>query len=350
MSVKITQVSTALPQFYKETPEIIPFVEQWLDGQEERLKRKTIKIFEGAGVDRRYSIMDPVEVFTHSSFQDRNDIYKREVVPLAKKALTEALEKNNWSPDQLDYIITVSCTGIMIPSIDAFLINELGLRQDIVRLPVTEMGCVAGISGLIYAEQFLRANPNKRAAVIAVEAPTATFQLEDYSMTNMVSAAIFGDGCACVTLSSHPDDKGVKILGHEMYHFPDATRMMGFDLVNSGLQMVLDKQVPETISAHFPKIIYPFLEKHDLEIKDIDHLVFHPGGKKIVQTVEDLFADLGKNVNETKEVLRKYGNMSSATVLFVLKAFMDKGCEEGSKGLMLSFGPGFTAQRILIEW
>jgi predicted naringenin-chalcone synthase len=350
MSVKIKTVATALPKYYKETKEILPFVEQWLTGQDERLRRKTIKIFEGAAVDKRYSIMDPVEVFTRTSFEDRNDIYRREVVPLASKALSKALNQSGWEAQDLDYIITVSCTGIMIPSIDAYLINDFKMRQDIVRLPVTEMGCVAGISGLIYADNFLRANPGKKAAVIAVEAPTATFQLNDFSMANMVSAAIFGDGCACVLLSSCEDEVGPAIKAHEMYHFPDATHMMGFDLVNSGLKMVLDKAVPETISAHFPKIIHPFLEKQGLTIEDIEHLIFHPGGKKIVQTVEALFSELGKNIDDTKEVLRLYGNMSSATVLFVLERFMSREIEADSKGLMLSFGPGFTAQRILLEW
>ncbi|MFT7386282.1 MAG: alkylresorcinol/alkylpyrone synthase, partial [Nonlabens sp.] len=321
MSVKIKSVATVTPKYYKETKDILPFVEEWLSGQDERLRRKTLKIFEGAGVDKRYSIMDPIEVFTRTSFQDRNDIYKREVVPLAQTALEKALGKASWNAQELDYIITVSCTGIMIPSIDAYLINSMGMRQDIVRLPVTEMGCVAGISGLIYAENFLRANPNKKAAVIAIEAPTATFQLDDFSMANMVSAAIFGDGCACVLLSSCEEDKGPTIKAHEMYHFPDATHMMGFDLVNSGLQMVLDKSVPETIASHFPAIIHPFLEKNGLTINDIDHLIFHPGGKKIVQTVEELFHKLGKNIDDTKEVLRIYGNMSSATVLFVLERF-----------------------------
>lgn len=351
MSVIIKSVATVTPQYFKETAEILPFVETWLADQDERLRRKTIKIFEGAAVDKRYSIMDPIEVFTRTSFEDRNDIYKREVVPLAKTALEKALSKASWNPQDLDYIITVSCTGIMIPSIDAYLINEMDMRQDIVRLPVTEMGCVAGISGLIYADNFLRANPGKKAAVIAIEAPTATFQINDFSMANMVSAAIFGDGCACVLLSSVEGDQGPAIKGHEMYHFPDATHMMGFDLVESGLKMVLDKEVPEAIASHFPAIIHPFLKKHDLEIKDVDHLIFHPGGKKIVQTVEALFSDLGKNINDTKEVLRLYGNMSSATVLFVLERFMNKpSVKKGDLGLMLSFGPGFTAQRVLLEW
>lgn len=351
MSVKIISVATQTPQFYKETKDILPFVESWLADQDERLRRKTLKIFESAAVDKRYSIMDPIEVFTSTSFEDRNTIYAREVVPLAQKAIEKALEKAAWKAQDLDYIITVSCTGIMIPSIDAYLINSMKMRQDIVRLPVTEMGCVAGISGLIYASNFLKANPGKKAAVLAVEAPTATFQLNDYSMANMVSAAIFGDGCACVLLSSDEQDAGPEVLGHEMYHFPDATHMMGFDLVNSGLKMVLDKEVPETIAAHFPAIIHPFLDKMGYTMNDVDHLIFHPGGKKIVQTVEALFSDLGKNINDTKEVLRQYGNMSSATVLFVLERFMNRtDVKKGDKGLMLSFGPGFTAQRILIQW
>lgn len=135
-----------------------------------------------------------------------------------------------------------------------------------------------------------------------------------------------------------------------MYHFYDAEHMMGFNLRNTGLQMVLDKSVPETIAAHFPQIINPFLERNNLKMEHIDHLIFHPGGKKIVQTVEELFGKLGKNIEDTKEVLRLYGNMSSATVLYVLERFMDKKLPKGDLGLMLSFGPGFTAQRILLKW
>ncbi|MDG1040036.1 MAG: type III polyketide synthase [Polaribacter sp.] len=350
MSVKITAVAKQLPKYYRETKDIIPFVKVWMQGQEERFQRKVIKLFEGAGVDKRYSIMDPEEVFTATTFEEKNNIYTREVIQLAEKSLQKSLEKANLSPTDIDFIITVSCTGIMIPSVDAYLINSLGMKQDVVRLPVTEMGCAAGVSGIIYAKNFLKANPNKRAAVVAVEAPTATFQLEDFSMTNIVSAAIFGDGASSVILSSNENDQGPKIIDEAMYHFYGATKMMGFNLVNSGLQMILDKEVPQKIADHFPEIIHPFLEQNALKISDVDHLIFHPGGKKIVQTVEDLFGVLGKNINDTKEVLRLYGNMSSATVLYVLERFMDRNPAKGERGLMLSFGPGFSAQRILLEW
>lgn len=350
MKVKITSVAKQLPKYYKETKDIIPFVKLWMQNQETRFQRKVIKLFEGAGVDKRYSIMDPEEVFTATSFEEKNDIYTREVVQLAEQSLKKSLEKASLKPTDIDYIITVSCTGIMIPSVDAYLINSLGMKQDIVRLPVTEMGCAAGVSGIIYAKNFLKANPNKRAAVIAVEAPTATFQLEDFSMTNIVSAAIFGDGASAVILSSYQEDEGPTIIDEAMYHFYDATNMMGFKLVNTGLQMILDKEVPQKIADHFPAIIHPFLENNNLTINDVDHLIFHPGGKKIVQTVEELFGVLGKNIEDTKEVLRLYGNMSSATVLYVLERFMDRNPQKGERGIMLSFGPGFSAQRVLLEW
>ena len=350
MSVKIISVSKALPEFTRNTDEIIPFLDAWLSGQDDRFIRKVKKIFENAGVHRRYSIMSPEEVFSDLSFAERNNIYFRESIKLGGQCLTAALEKANWQSQDLDYIITVSCTGIMIPSLDAYLINALGMRRDIIRLPVTEMGCAAGVSGILYAKNFLKANPGKRAAVVAVESPTATFQLNDFSMANIVSAAIFGDGAACVLLSSHADDDGPEVVDEEMYHFDNAEQMMGFKLTNTGLQMLLDVAVPDTIAEHFPEIIHPFLNKNGLDIGGVDHLIFHPGGKKIIQVVEMLFSGLGKNIDDTKEVLRLYGNMSSATVLYVLERIMDTQPSLGETGLMLSFGPGFTAQRILLRW
>jgi predicted naringenin-chalcone synthase len=203
---------------------------------------------------------------------------------------------------------------------------------------------------MIYANNFLKANPNKRAVVIAIESPTSTFQIEDFSMVNIVSAAIFGDGCACTILSSYEEEEGPEIIDEAMYHFYDSEHMMGFELKNSGLQMVLDKEVPEKIATHFPKFVHPFLERNNLSIEDVDHLIFHPGGKKIVQTIEELFGSLGKNIDITKAVLKDYGNMSSATVLYVLERFINQGVKKGDIGLMLSFGPGFTAQRLLLKW
>ena len=150
MSVKIISVAKQLPKYTRPTKEIIPWVKLWMSGQEERFQRKVMKLFEGAGVDRRYSIMDAQEVFAKTSFEEKNEIYVREVTQLAEQSLIKSLEKAKLEPTEIDYIITVSCTGMMIPSVDAYVINSLGMRQDIVRLPVTEMGCAAGVSGIIF--------------------------------------------------------------------------------------------------------------------------------------------------------------------------------------------------------
>ncbi|AEV31686.1 putative naringenin-chalcone synthase [Owenweeksia hongkongensis DSM 17368] len=349
-TTKILATAKALPPHTKTTEEILPVVEAWLAEQPKRFRDKVLRIFKYAQVDRRYSIMDLEDVFTKTSFEEKNKHYAIEMTKLAELALQKALDKAELQPTDIDFIITTSCTGIMIPSVDAFLINSLKMKQDVVRMPITEMGCAAGVSALIYAHDLLKSNPGKRAAIVALESPTSTFQLDDFSMTNMVSAAIFGDGVAA-TILGPSDDKVLPVIKDTgMYHFFDELHMMGFNLTNGGLQMVLDPSVPEKIQEHFDDILLPFLERNQLEIKDLEHFIFHPGGKKIVKMVEDLLHDMGKNINITKEVLRIYGNMSSATVLYVLEEYLNKEIPAGEKGLMLSFGPGFSAQRVLLEW
>jgi len=348
---KIRAVAKALPPFHRPTEEILPLVEQWLSGQEERFRQKVLRLFRYAEVDHRYSIMSPEEVFTETSFEDKNRLYAERMTDLAESALKEALYKAGLEPGDLDLIITTSCTGIMIPSVDAHLVNRLRLRRDILRLPVTEMGCGGGTSALIYAQEMLRHEGARHAAVIALESPTSTFQLQDFSMTNMVSAALFGDGVACAILGPAPDTLAPSIVHSGMYHFYDDPHMMGFHLRNSGLQMILDPAVPEKIEAQLDDILSPFLAEQELNLADIQHFIFHPGGKKIVRLVEEKLAAVGGQINHTKAVLRRYGNMSSATVLYVLQEFLEKeNTQTEDYGLMLSFGPGFSAQRLLLQW
>ena len=348
-NVKVLSVAQALPEFTRPTADALPYLDIWLADESQRFRDKVKRIFKYSQVEQRYSIMPIEEVFTNSTFEDKNERFNKAAIELGKKALLVAVEKAEISLQDIDYIITTCCTGFMIPSVDAYIINDLKLRQDIIRLPITEMGCAAGVSAMIYANNLLKGNPGKTAAIISIESPTSTFQHNDFSMTNMVSAAIFGDGAACTILGSS-DKLLPTIVDTSMYHFYNEERMMGFDLTNSGLKMVLDVEVPDKIEERLLEILVPFLNNHNLTFADIQHFVFHPGGKRIVQLVEDLVKPLGKNIDDTKEVLRAFGNMSSATVLFVLKRFMEKKIKDGDKGLMLSFGPGFSAQQILLEW
>jgi len=348
-SSKILSVAIEAPQYSSSTEEIIPYVKKWLNGNSDRYIKKAIKIFEMSNIQTRHSIMPIHEVFTPTSFEDKNDLFIREMKILTSKALIRALKKANISPGELDAIITVSCTSFMIPSMDAYLINELQLRQDILRLPVTEMGCAGGTSSLIYAEQYLKANPGNKLAIVSFESPTATFQHNDDSMTNIISASLFGDGVAAVILGESKELLP-QIIDSTMFHIYDEEDLMGFKLTNSGLKMVLDPEVPNKIESNFDLFLLPFLNRNDLKLENLDHLLFHPGGKKIIQLIEGRFRQFGKSLGTTKKVLHDYGNMSSSTILYVLNAFLKKEIKPEENGLMLSFGPGFSAQLVLLRW
>lgn len=349
ITVKILGSGIALPPYTESTEETLEHVKRWISGLDQRMQDKILRIFRNARVNRRYSIMPGHEVFAKTPFHVRNQKYAEGIIRLGEEALKNALENAGIKPEELDFLITTSCTGIMIPSVDAYLVNRLRLRSDLIRLPVTEMGCAGGTSGITYAYQFLKNNPGKKAAVLSLESPTSTFQVNDYEMANVVSAAIFGDGAACVILGE-TEKTAPAIEQTRFYHFFDEERMMGFDLCETGLKMVLDVAVPEKIAQHFPQIVFPFLESCGIQPEEVKHYIFHPGGKRILQAVEQLLGDYQPDLDVTYGVLANHGNMSSATVLYVLHEYLKKDIPAGDRGLMLSFGPGFTAQILALKW
>lgn len=351
-SARLLSVAHAVPPHTRSTAELLPLVTLWLHGQPERFREKVLRLFKYSGVDRRYSIFSAEEVFTPIPFATRNRIYVERLLPLAEQAIRQAADQAKVGLGEFDAIISTSCTGICIPGLDAALINRLGLRQDVLRLPVFQMGCAGGVAGMIYAQSLLRGGACKRVLLLAMESPVATLQVDDFSMANMVSAAIFGDGVAAAVLSCDNtlSTPVPSIVDSSMYHFPDAERLMGFDLVESGLKMVLAPDVPATILAHLESIILPILARNELTPEQITQYLFHPGGRKILQSVDEWLAGFGKAVPLSHEVLRDHGNMSSATILYIIERALQGSHEAGESAFVLSFGPGFTAQRALLRW
>lgn len=348
---RIVHTEICKPDNTYTTDEIIAVADRlWLSKVDELTRRKALKIFKGAKIDERCSVVDLETVFSDLSFEEKNNIYKKEMVRYGKRVLERALKNSGTKPEQLDFIITTSCTGFMIPSVDAYLVDELGLRGDIIRLPVTEMGCAGGTSALIYADQFLKANPDKTCAILTLEIPSITFQLNDLDASNLVSTAIFSDGFACAILKGGEGD-GAHIVDTDMYHFKGGEYLMGFNLTNSGLKIILDKDVPSAIEGNFEDIFLPFLKRNGYGVADIDNYMFHPGGKKIIQMVEAYISDFQKDISESKWVLENHGNMSSATIMHIFeKVNREREIKKGQTGYMLAFGPGFMAQSILLEW
>lgn len=348
---KILGVSTVLPGYEYTTEEILNTMDkEWLSQINPDIRRVAIKIMNSAEIEKRHSAFPLATVFKDQSFKEKNDLYIKAAIDLAEKALAKALRDTNTSPDELDFIITTSCTGFMIPSVDAYLVDKLKLRRNIKRLPVTEMGCAAGISAMIYAHDFLKANPGSKGAVVSVELPSITFQKDDFSMENLVSTAIFADGAAAVILASESSQTAPMIVDTDMYHFPNTTHLMGYELWNSGLKIVLDRDVPDAIQGHFEDLFLPFLAKNNLRVEDVQNYMFHPGGKKIIARVEDYIGRFGKDISDSKAVLHERGNLSSATILHILERVLNKPHDKGELGYMLAFGPGFSAQSLLLKW
>ena len=348
--VKVRGVSVVRPEFEYTTTEILAYLEQtWFKKMPPAVRRMAVRIIEGSEIERRAAPFPIETVFSDLTFKEKNDLYTQAAIQLAEQALTKVLTHSHTQPGEIDYIITTSCTGFMIPSVDAYLIDRLGLRQNVRRLPVTEMGCAGGTAALIYAHDFARANPNLTIAVVSVEIPSITFQPDDLSMENLVSTALFADGAAAVILGPTAHVRPA-IVDTDMYHFPQSTHLMGYKLHNTGLKIVLDRAVPDAIHQHFSEIFFGLLDRNGLKPEDIHNYMFHPGGKKIIARVEDFIGRYGKDISDSRAVLRECGNLSSATILHILERVMHKPHAPGELGYLLAFGPGFTAQSLLVKW
>ena len=349
MASKIISVATAVPQYKYNYEEIIKYVEKWVQNQPKLYQRKVIKVFQGTEIKQKYGILPINKVFSPLSFEEKNDYYKQAAIELGSEVFSKAISKAGITPDKIDYIITISCTGYMIPSLDAYLINKFNIRNDVLRLPVTEMGCAGGAAAFIYADHFLKTNPDKTVAIITIEIPSITFQHNDFSIDNIVGSAIFADGAACAIIGATNELKPV-IIDTQMYSFPYTTDILGFNLTNSGFKIILSEEIPDHIMKNFDHIIGPFLKKNNLTLNDVDNFIFHPGGKKITNVIENLLSKHDKEIDQSKNIMKNYGNMSSSTVLFILEKFLKKDINKGDYGLILGFGPGFVAQTVLLKW
>lgn len=307
-------------------------------------------VIDNSQIDQRHSVFPVEYIIEPRPLSQINTEYRDKAVELGMRVTADALAQANMSPSDVDMIITVSCTGVMIPSLDAYLATEMGFRPDVRRLPITELGCAAGAAGLARAWEYLLAFPNRTVLLVAVELPTLTFQRKDYSQANLISAVLFGDGAAAVVITGR-ENPGPRILASESFLFPQSLDAMGFDLRDSGFHIVLSKDVPQLIRDRVKGLAEGFLARQGLSHEDISAFILHPGGQKLLSFME---AELGLTRTDTAfswDVLRRFGNLSSASVLFILQEWMTKReMPSGSYGLLMAFGPGFTAEMLLLQW
>jgi alkylresorcinol/alkylpyrone synthase len=311
-----------------------------------------LRIVERSGVMARRLALPVERLIAPRSFRERNREYLEAALPLAEAAARGALDRARRPARSVDAIVTTSCTGILIPSLASWLVPRLGLRDDVVRLPITELGCAAGAAALARAADYERAHPGRTALVIAVELPSLTLQIGDGSMTNFVASSIFGDGAAAVVLGGAAVAPSPEIVGSRSHLYPDTRRLMGFDVDDGGFHIVLDREVPRYLDGRVAPLVAALCAEHGVAPGALAFTALHPGGSRILGNLE---RELGLPRSLTApswEVLAERGNMSSATVLFVLERVLaaQPAPLAGSHGLLAAFGPGFAAEMSLLRW
>ena len=345
-----------VPPYRYTQAEVLPWIRRWLEPLPAHARERLLAVYDTAGVARRGSVLPIEQVFRPAGFEAKNDAYVRAACEAGTVLARAALEKAGLTPKDVALIVSVSCTGFMIPAVDAYVADALGIGPRLARLPITESGCAGGVVGLARALDHLTAHPERAALVLALEFSSLTFLDSDRSPANVISAAIFGDGGAAVVLvgREHPRADGpslVRALAAESVFFPGSTRLMGFRLRDQGFQIVLDKGLSPFVKQIVAKTVDTFLEERGLRREDIRHFVLHPGGRRIIEVMA---AELGlprEALQATTAVLAEHGNMSSVTVLFVLDELLRAGLpKRGERGLMGAFGPGFGAELLLVEF
>ncbi len=307
-------------------------------------------IYRNARIEHRQACV-PLEWFdeTHG-FAERNGLFLEHATALLSEAAGRALAEAGLGADEIDTIVTVCSSGIATPGLDARVMETLGFRRDVQRLPVFGLGCAGGVIGLARAAAMARAAPDSHVLLLVVELCSLTFRRQDHSKSNMVATALFGDGAAAAVITCRTDtvSPAAPRLGPWGEHtWPGSLDVMGWEVADDGLKVVFSRDIPTLVRDDLRPVVDAFMARHKLRLADIDEYVCHPGGAKVVDALEDCF-DLDRGaLGHARDTLRDHGNMSAATVLFVLRASLDAG--GGGRRLMTTLGPGFTAAMLVID-
>lgn len=344
-----------VPPFRQEQSVVTDWVRRWLEEGTETAARRLLKVYESAGVSSRASIVPIEEVFAGHDFEHQNEVYRQAARDAATGLASRALASAGLRPADVSLLVSVSCTGFMIPAVDAFVADRLGMGPRLARLPITESGCAGGVVGLARACDYLAAHPEQAALLLTVEFSSLTFQRWDRSATNVVSTALFGDGGAAAVLVGprHPlaSRALLRVRDTGSHFFPGSTHLMGFRLRNSGLQIILDRGLGPFVRREVRAAVDGFLAGAGLRREDVLAWILHPGGRRIVEAMVEELGLQPADLAPTEAVLREHGNMSSVTVLFVLDELLRHGRPAaGTLGVLGAFGPGFAAELALLEF
>jgi alkylresorcinol/alkylpyrone synthase len=348
--VRIAAVGSALPEPYYDQETLLAALKaHWASklfnpARIEQLHRNVL-------VGGRHLAL-PIERYPElRSFSETNDAWIGCAVELGERAVRDALDRAGLRPQDVGQLFFVTVTGLATPSIDARLVNRLGLRSDVKRTPIFGLGCVAGAAGIARAADALRGYPDDVAVLLSVELCSLTLQRGDVSIPNLIASGLFGDGAAAavITGDARPEG-GPRIVASRSVFYPGTEHVMGWEIRSEGFRVVLSGEVPR-VARGIRKDVVEFLAEHGLALEDVGVWICHPGGPKVLEAFEEVLDLPSDALALTWRSLRELGNLSSASVLMVLRdTLAERMPAPGSWGLLLAMGPGFCSELVLLQW
>ncbi|MGZ4788133.1 MAG: type III polyketide synthase [Terriglobales bacterium] len=349
--MKISAAASAFPSHSYDQQTIVNALQSvWHD----KLPRAELleRLHRNCGVERR-SLVLPLEGYLPlDTWGKRNDVWIEEAQELASTAICRAITPLGLTPRDIDALFFVTVTGVASPSIDARLVNRMGLSPRIKRNPIFGLGCVAGAAGTARAADYVRAFPDHVAVLLSVEICSLTWQRNDLSVANLISSGLFGDGAAAVVVAGAETGlEGPQVIDTRSTFYPHTERVMGWDVSERGFEIVLSPEVPDVIEKNLRTDVDGFLADHGMKRSDISSWIIHTGGPKVLDAVANALELKDKELEASWECLRRVGNLSSASVLVVLEDYLaNRRGEPGTYSLMAAMGPGFCSELVLLRW
>ncbi|MBR3380383.1 MAG: type III polyketide synthase [Bacillus sp. (in: Bacteria)] len=358
----ILSVGTSLPKHHVDQKKAADFARSQFQRSFKDIDR-LLRAFQNGEIESR-QFVQPIEWYqTHHSFEEKNNLYVEKALAHAKEAVFHCLHETTFLTmpvpfDEIDALFFISSTGLSTPSLDAKLMNVLPFSPYTKRVPIWGLGCGGGAAGLSRAYEYIRAYPEAKVLVVACELCSLTFQPQDQSKSNLIGTSLFGDGTAAVLLtgekaaSKYTRLKTVpKVLGTQSVTMKDSEDVMGWDFTADGFRVIFSRDIPSIISGWLKEQVDQFLHQLGFSTEDVSVFLAHPGGKKVIDAYLESLSLQEHQLFSSKEVLKQHGNMSSATVLYVMKHFLEhQSLDAGQVGLCGALGPGFSSELLLMKW
>lgn len=357
----ICSTGLGIPQHAISQQQVKKLIENIFPYSKKEIER-LLPVFDRAEINERQLVVDDDWFKTNHTFEEKNNLYHDFSIQYALEAIDNCLTnkqllKQHVPYEAVDMIIFVSSTGIATPSLDVHLMNSRPFREDVARMPLWGLGCAGGAIGLARAFDWLTAHPDKTALIICCELCSLTFQKDDISKSNLIGTALFGDGIGAGLLMGEASpylcyrNKTVpKITKTSSFTQKNSTSIMGWKVTNAGLEVIFSKSIPALVKTLWKDHISTFLQDVQIEEQQLHSLIAHPGGKKVLEAMENALSVSKTKLYHSYQVLANHGNMSSATVLYVLHEYMKEDAAQKAQSILCALGPGFSSELLLLEW